>query len=43
MFDDVDSLHVKRNHLVGCSYLVIIDATILCCINRPMMGLQKPA
>jgi hypothetical protein len=22
---DVDSLHVKRNHLVGCSNLVIID------------------
>jgi hypothetical protein len=25
MLDEVDSLHVKRNHLVGCSYLVIID------------------
>jgi hypothetical protein len=25
MFDEVDSLHVKRNHLVGCSHLDIID------------------
>jgi hypothetical protein len=25
MLDDVDILHVERNHLVGCSYLVIID------------------
>jgi hypothetical protein len=22
---EVDRLHVKKNHLVGCSYLVIID------------------
>jgi hypothetical protein len=23
--DEVACLHVKRNHLVGCSYIVIID------------------
>jgi hypothetical protein len=25
MHDEVDTLHVERNHLVGCSYLNIID------------------
>jgi hypothetical protein len=24
--DDVDRLHVERNHLVGCFYLNIIDS-----------------
>jgi hypothetical protein len=25
MHDEVDTLHVEGNHLVGCSYLDIID------------------
>jgi hypothetical protein len=25
MLADVEGLHVERNYLVGCSYLVIID------------------
>ena len=24
--DEVDSLHVKRNHVVGCFYLDIVDS-----------------
>jgi hypothetical protein len=34
--DDVDGLHVERNHLVGCFYIGIIDATtvIWICIMR---------